>query len=577
MLTLSILFLNKKDDCFFGKWQAGKEYCNGSVVIYNKTLYILVIDDAPDDCVPVDEIKTDGDLASVRTVAPPPSDEEPTGNCICSTTPPDQDNRWCPMELNVEDNDWEVIIEDRDDEGIMCAKVFGKIGMGTCEPCARLDITITEEVTDPDSGEPVDIIKEQYFFSPDGESVPTFTISKNEPQCVPDSGLFVKNFLNDQRSGWLTAAPNGYVFRELNTDNFPEYPEGTFLNKTEVLPEHQRTMLLIGHDVENQDKPAVGIGIENDADLKATLVVNCEGKAELLFQPSKKENAEIIMIDDLSGAFLSSGVKDEFAVFTSNRGYCFNVASDSATDYQNDAATGAGDPVLALTVEGNVGICTKDPQAKLEIYDEEVGLFCFSLEQSLLYPTLGIINHMPNHTPNKNFLSMGPINDYAVFITDAEEGFVFKNGKDCDAYNYGKDLTDGTDLVTIDPDGKVGICIRPEHYQLDVNGQIRSYETYQYDLDEEKTEYCEELEGVLDDLCLLKTVRYKWNEGVVKCDDGEEKIGLDGDNVDNFFPQLVRHHEDGSRDISYTNLVAVLVQGIKELKARVEALEGPGS
>lgn len=74
--------LNRKDDCFYGKWVPGTEYCNGAVVIYEKCLYLLAIPGVDDSCLQ-------------------PSGEENTSirsNCICSTVPPSLDvKNWCKI------------------------------------------------------------------------------------------------------------------------------------------------------------------------------------------------------------------------------------------------------------------------------------------------------------------------------------------------------------------------------------------------------------------------------------------------------------------------------------------------
>ena len=60
--------LNRKDDCFFGKWVPGTEYSNGAVVIYEKCLYMLVLSGVSDECLQISD--------SIIS------------NTICSTVPP---------------------------------------------------------------------------------------------------------------------------------------------------------------------------------------------------------------------------------------------------------------------------------------------------------------------------------------------------------------------------------------------------------------------------------------------------------------------------------------------------------
>ena len=75
--------LNRKDDCFYGKWVPGTEYCNGAVVIYEKCFYMLDIPGANSDCIPTDTEE---------------EDLNPVSNCLCSIVPPTLDiKNWCKI------------------------------------------------------------------------------------------------------------------------------------------------------------------------------------------------------------------------------------------------------------------------------------------------------------------------------------------------------------------------------------------------------------------------------------------------------------------------------------------------
>ena len=49
--------------------------------------------------------------------------------------------------------------------------------------------------------------------------------------------------------------------------------------------------------------------------------------------------------------------------------------------------------------------------------------------------------------------------------------------------------------------------------------------------------------------------------------------GLDADQLEEVFPDLVYEDEDGTKSINYVEMVPILVQAINELSAKVEALE----
>ena len=54
----------------------------------------------------------------------------------------------------------------------------------------------------------------------------------------------------------------------------------------------------------------------------------------------------------------------------------------------------------------------------------------------------------------------------------------------------------------------------------------------------------------------------------------KQHYGLDADQLKEVFPDLVYENEDGTKSINYVEMVPILIQAIKELSAKVEALEG---
>jgi hypothetical protein len=54
---------------------------------------------------------------------------------------------------------------------------------------------------------------------------------------------------------------------------------------------------------------------------------------------------------------------------------------------------------------------------------------------------------------------------------------------------------------------------------------------------------------------------------------GKNSIGVIAQEVETVFPQLVTLEGDGYKTVKYNNMVAVLIEAVKELKTRVETLE----
>ncbi len=73
--------VNKKDDCFFGKWVSGSNYPIGAVVYSNKSLYVLISTEKPEE-----------DLCKE-----PDEQNEPPASDYCSKCDPEIDDNWCQL------------------------------------------------------------------------------------------------------------------------------------------------------------------------------------------------------------------------------------------------------------------------------------------------------------------------------------------------------------------------------------------------------------------------------------------------------------------------------------------------
>ena len=71
--------------------------------------------------------------------------------------------------------------------------------------------------------------------------------------------------------------------------------------------------------------------------------------------------------------------------------------------------------------------------------------------------------------------------------------------------------------------------------------------------------------GALDKVDALRGVTFTWKDSNVKA------IGLIAQEVNEVLPEIVSTDDDGYMGIRYTNVIGVLVEAIKELKADFEA------
>lgn len=65
----------------------------------------------------------------------------------------------------------------------------------------------------------------------------------------------------------------------------------------------------------------------------------------------------------------------------------------------------------------------------------------------------------------------------------------------------------------------------------------------------------------------LNPVQFTWK------DSGKKSYGLIAQEIENIFPELTTEREDGTKGVSYIPIIAMLVDSVKKLEARVIELE----
>ena len=75
--------------------------------------------------------------------------------------------------------------------------------------------------------------------------------------------------------------------------------------------------------------------------------------------------------------------------------------------------------------------------------------------------------------------------------------------------------------------------------------------------------------NALDKVCQIRGVTYERDDM-----NGERQSGVIAQEVEKVLPEVVRTNEEGIKSVAYGNLVGLLIESIKELKAEVEQLKG---
>lgn len=125
--------------------------------------------------------------------------------------------------------------------------------------------------------------------------------------------------------------------------------------------------------------------------------------------------------------------------------------------------------------------------------------------------------------------------------------------------------------VIIDNSGSMGIGVdesqAPLDYKLDVSGSIRSTGTILQTSDERLKEDILPIDNASDRLNAIDGVYFKWTEGE------ERQVGVIAQQVAKVLPEVVSEDKNGYLSVSYTGIVPLLIEALKDQKSHIKELE----
>jgi hypothetical protein len=200
----------------------------------------------------------------------------------------------------------------------------------------------------------------------------------------------------------------------------------------------------------------------------------------------------------------------------------------------NFVESNVADGRLFLKPGGNVGIGTIDPQRRLQIGDDVIGL-----------------SFQPGSSPDAGVLRFGDNTGWRLHFGRSRErsGGVLNKG------------TAGL-LMTIQDNGNVT-----------VQGSVRA-RSFPTTSDAKYKTNITPLTNVLGRLNKLRAIAFSWNGLSEPQDHGAERkeIGVIAQELEAVFPELVTTSDEGYKAVEYGRFSAVLLEAVKELTAKVEAL-----
>ena len=222
--------------------------------------------------------------------------------------------------------------------------------------------------------------------------------------------------------------------------------------------------------------------------------------------------------------------------------------------YLNINGTNHKDTIINSGNDGKVGIGTESPtNTKVHIvgdgsYVGNYGYNTLTLEDTSGYPGLNL------RTGNYNWLIRKSGGDNSLQIVNSSNA----SGPGTGTY---------TNRFTILDGGAVGIGDSNPSYKLDVAGDIRASGDVITDSDIRFKTNVRPINKALSTVCALSGKIYSK-------DDKDNQIGLIAQDVEKILPQMVHTASDeiGTKSVNYQNMVAILIEAIKEQNERINKL-----
>jgi len=233
---------------------------------------------------------------------------------------------------------------------------------------------------------------------------------------------------------------------------------------------------------------------------------------------------------------------------------------------------GSGTVRMIIDTSGNVGVGVTDSVTKLDVYGvgDTSGVAPLNLRGG---------NSSDTFTGNQIRLSYNATAQYSHAIKTRHHSGNFTNAIDFYVWRYGTDATTtiGTQHVMtltqgitgVDGGGRVGIGTVYPAYKLDVSGDIRATADVIAYSDARVKTNVKTIESPLEIVSKLRGVTYNR----IDIEDKSEKVGVIAQEVLEVLPQVVQQDHEGNYSVAYGNIVGVLIEAIKELKAEIDELK----
>ncbi len=159
---------------------------------------------------------------------------------------------------------------------------------------------------------------------------------------------------------------------------------------------------------------------------------------------------------------------------------------------------------------------------------------------------------------------MAGINSAGDFIDyDVNDNTYFKAPGSTNSIFF--EVPDGNPrMVVSGVNGNVGIGTTSPSEKLEVNGNVKA-DAFYYSSDVSLKKDIQKIKNALDKIQQLEGVSFKWKEN------DKQSLGIIAQDLEEVFPELVTTDKvTGLKSVEYGNLVAPLIEAVKEQQKRIE-------
>ena len=429
----------------------------------------------------------------------------------------------------------------------------GNVGIGTTSPAYKLDVSGSigmngrlfafnsatyTQITDPAgsiklylgaSGDPGNYYDNtsHNFRSLNGGST-YVTINSNGNVGIGTTSPGVSLDVNGSGIRIINSTPNVY-FNNTTVQWKAYMPSNNFAINDAV-----RDVLTLGYNGAASYFSGCNVGIGTTSP-SAKLQVSGSTNVVNIIGSGSAASSSIFSVDGNNGRLFEITDDLSDSVFSANTIAGLPVI-EAFSDYTVRLGTYGGASGSTVNITGsNVGIGTTSPGAKLHV----VGSGLTEIRNTNGASSFKIIT-------GTGFTSTGTItNDPLVIVTNDTERMRILSG------------------------GNVGIGTTSPAYALDVTGTIRATGDVIAYSDARVKDNVETITDALTKVTSLRGVSYTRNDS----EDKSTKVGVIAQEVLDILPEVVQQDDNGNYSVAYGNIVGVLIEAIKELKAEIDILK----